>query len=167
MHINMVGAREIVGDRILRDSRWHHLALTADGRNLFLYIDGALDGNSPFMSATAEAPLVLGNLKSTDTFQGALDEFAFFNYPLSTDSVMRQVLMGSVDLKFLIRSSSDASFANTSWRGPNGNYLAHEEATAYTIGLWHLDREKSQAEFSGRRWRARRRGWIGPAFEKR
>ncbi len=138
MHVQMQGAREIIGDRILGDSRWHHLALTADGRNLFLYIDGLLDGVSPFMTASAQSPLVLGNLKSTDTFQGAIDEFLFYNYPLDRDTVLQQFLRGQMDAKMLVRSSDSKDFSSAAWRGPQGVKL-EEEPAMFTSALWHFD----------------------------
>lgn len=138
MHVQMQGAREIVGERLLGDSQWHHLVLTADGRSLFLYIDGLLDGNSPFMTASAASPLVLGNLKSTDTFQGAIDEFLFYNFPLDRDAVMNQFLRGRMDAKMLVRTSDDSNFSNSIWRGPQGARLA-EDPGAYTAGLWHFE----------------------------
>lgn len=138
IHVQMPGAREIIGQRIISDAAWHHLALAADGQTLFLYIDGLLDGNSPLMTATAPQPLVLGNLKSSDTFRGALDEFLFYNYSLDRDAIMRQFLRGKMDVQMLVRSSDDPHFSNSQWRGPNGVRWA-EDAGAYTAGLWHFD----------------------------
>lgn len=138
MRVQMQGAREIKGERVLGDSSWHHMTLTADGRTLFLYIDGLLDGNSPFMTATAESPLVLGNLKSTDTFQGAIDEFLFYNYPLTRDAIMQQFLRGQMDVKMLVRSSGTPDFAGAAWRGPQGARIS-EEPGMFTAGLWHFD----------------------------
>ncbi len=138
IHVQMQGAREIIGQRSLGDASWHHLALTADGQTLFLYIDGLLDGNSPLMTATAPQPLVLGNLKTSDTFQGALDEFLFYNYPLDREAVMQQFLRGKMDVKLLVRSSEDPHFSNSQWRGPQG-IRSPEDAGAYTSGLWHFE----------------------------
>ncbi len=145
MHVMMPGARSITGSKTLADTSWHHLAFVSDGRNLFLYIDGVPDGNSTVTSASAQAPLVLGNLKTTDTFQGALDEVAFFNYALGRDAIVREFLSGSLDLKFLGRSSDDQSFVNMPWKGPKGNNQIEEFPSSSTVALWHFNEKKFDA----------------------
>ena len=146
LHVAMEGTREIIGERLLYDTRWHHLALTGDGRNLFLYIDGMLDGNSPFISATAEDPLVLGNLKSTDSFQGAIDEWALFNSALSRDGILEHYLRGNLELRFLVRSSDHPDFRDSPWRGLKGASRNAQEVGPDSGGLWHLDERKLPQE---------------------
>ncbi len=133
------GARKIMSDKTLMDSSWHHIALTSDGKSLFLYIDGERAGQTSQVGATSAEPLVLGNLKSGDTFEGAIDEFALFNAGLDDEAVRKLALRGKLDAKFLVRTSDQDTFQNAIFRGPKGNNLVDLRPMATTIALWHLN----------------------------
>lgn len=139
LHVMAGGQRKMTSASSLTDTHWHHAALSSDGQQLFLYLDGVLNAVSPFTTETANQPLVLGNLKSSDTFQGAIDEFAFFNYALAHEEIWNHFLAGKLDLRFLVRSSQEAVVANAPWYGPRGVQKGDREASVFTIGLWHFN----------------------------
>ena len=75
------GAEEqIAGLKQLIVGRWHHLAVTFDGTNLTLYLDGDLDQHRVLSAGPVDAgsePLTLGASKPgpwTDWLQGTLDD---------------------------------------------------------------------------------------------
>ncbi|MBN1689294.1 MAG: hypothetical protein JW893_09345, partial [Candidatus Omnitrophica bacterium] len=148
IHVSSAGARKIISRSEVRDTRWHHLTLTSDGRHLFLYLDGQAENHTPFVMATAAEPLVIGNLKTSDTFQGALDEFAVLNYAVERETLFRWFLMGKMDLKFLARTANDDSFKDSPWKGPHGASWMEREARATTVGLWHLNERRYVGRFS-------------------
>lgn len=139
-HLNlmMTGSKKLVSATPVRDTQWHHLAVTSDGNQLFLYLDGVLDAHAPVTSATGHEPLVLGNLKTSDTFRGALDDFAVINYALEQEDIINLFLAGKVDVKLLVRSSDDPKFTNTPWVGPKGNARIQREVGGATVGLWRF-----------------------------
>ncbi|MSR77219.1 MAG: hypothetical protein EXS63_03185 [Candidatus Omnitrophica bacterium] len=144
LHVVSTGARKIVSDVAILDSRWHHAALTSDGHSLFLYLDGDLSGSSPFVRATAAEPLIIGNLKSSDTFEGAVDEFAFFNYGLDKKTITDEYLSAKLDTKFLVRTSESESFTNSEWRGPQGPAASEIRPSESTVALWHFNEKNLQ-----------------------
>jgi hypothetical protein len=74
------------------DGGWHHAAVTGDGTNCQLYVDGKLDAAAPFGSL---APLTTGRasfgglLRSTLTQQwkGSLDDVRAYRRALSADEI--------------------------------------------------------------------------------
>ncbi len=76
---------QLVSVRTLQLGAWHHVALTFDGTNLKLYVDGAVDQVltlSPGSVDTATQPLYLGtrmNGTGTNWFCGTMDEVRLSN----------------------------------------------------------------------------------------
>ncbi len=79
---------------------WYYIAATFDGTNATLYIDGALVATAPLATgyATTPQPLVLGasSTPSGDSFDGAIDNFAFFNVALTSFQVRSLEVSGSI-----------------------------------------------------------------------
>jgi len=138
LYLMMTGSRKLTSATPIRDTEWHHVAVTSDGNQLFLFIDGVLDAHAPVSGATGHEPLVLGNLKTSDTFRGAIDDFAIINYALEQEDIINTFLAGKVDLKFLVRTGDDSKFTNTPWVGPKGNNRIQREVGGATVGLWHF-----------------------------
>jgi hypothetical protein len=81
-----------------RDGKFHYIAVTADGTNVNLYIDGALDPNTP-ASESSLSPLpfapanplqiggILGGPAPGNNFDGVIDELQIWNRPLTAAEV--------------------------------------------------------------------------------
>ena len=73
-----------IADASLDTERWHHLAMTYDGRSVSLFIDGVLKMRSAYSAAVGKNPfpLVIG-----DGFQGAIDDVAVYDRALEPREV--------------------------------------------------------------------------------
>lgn len=77
-----------------KDNVWYHVAVTYDMKEVVMYVNGEVSASK---SCTAEvpqteSPLTIGNRTpgpwiSTDSFEGIVDEVAFYNRALSADEV--------------------------------------------------------------------------------
>jgi hypothetical protein len=71
------------------DGSWHHVAVTYDGSDARLFVDGTLDGSLSIAGTIGwgtEQPLFIGNAATNQpswNFPGDLDEAAIYNEPLS------------------------------------------------------------------------------------
>ncbi len=67
---------------------WHHVALTYDGADLRLYLDGRLEASAARTPETTEGDLWLGVNKSGGSpFMGTMDEFALYDRALSDHEI--------------------------------------------------------------------------------
>ncbi|MEI7921870.1 MAG: LamG-like jellyroll fold domain-containing protein, partial [Planctomycetota bacterium] len=85
----------------LNDNHWHHVALSFDGSTEKVYIDGALSDSRTFTQYgyyNGDYKYALGNGNTQDfpagnggfyKFTGQLDEFAFFNRPLTAFDIQQ------------------------------------------------------------------------------
>jgi hypothetical protein len=66
---------DIASDIPSVDNQWHHVAMTYDGTNLCLFVDGAIKGASAVTLATDDGPLQLGRTIPYESFvTGLFDE---------------------------------------------------------------------------------------------
>lgn len=75
------------------NSAWHHVVFTWDGNGSSgaVYVDGVLSGTNSGSAANVTAGgnfYIGGQGADTSVFRGALDEVAFYSYPLSSDRVL-------------------------------------------------------------------------------
>lgn len=85
---------------IARDGRWHHLALTKNGPDVKLYLDGAVlhDPAGDAANSAASGPWhVMKNGQHTDFAQGQADEVAVYEVALSAEAVKEHYLAGTPD----------------------------------------------------------------------
>ncbi len=72
-------------------NEWHHVALTADGQRMKLYIDGRLWFDEAFVKTMAEMAALQftigGTIWDTPTFNGLVDDTYLYNFALSEDQV--------------------------------------------------------------------------------
>lgn len=69
-------------------NEWHHLAVTYDGRQSTLYVDGVEKGSSPQEVDTAHETYIVGrNLSTQNFFDGLIDEVAVYNRPLTAEEI--------------------------------------------------------------------------------
>jgi hypothetical protein len=96
------GANVQVGTTAMaRDSQWHHVAMTYNGSQLKVYVDGVWKANSGTNTLTNFAPwqyppaLLGSNARGTDVterFRGQVDELQILNYALTTEQVAQEYL---------------------------------------------------------------------------
>lgn len=69
------------------DDAWHHLAVTFDGSNMILYVDGVNVKSKPTALATANGELFIGKGVDGGYYQGALDQAMVYNRKLSNQEI--------------------------------------------------------------------------------
>lgn len=72
------------------DGDWHHLVFTKDGMDLALYLDGAAVGTATDIPGISNGGFFTIGARTNAgqaVFQGALDEIALYDYPLSAEQV--------------------------------------------------------------------------------
>jgi hypothetical protein len=86
----------------LQPGNWHHIAAVADGLELKLYLDGALDGTSQQTVGPYDSlyPLSIGGfpLHPGYSWDGKLDEVAIFNRALSSNEIAAIHAAGSAGM---------------------------------------------------------------------
>ena len=90
------GWNSIISDTILKARTWYHVVATYDKSTMKLYLNGKLINykvnTSPYVRPTDNARIGC-ELDNTGTvwqqFDGKIDELAFYNYPLSSDSILK------------------------------------------------------------------------------
>ena len=81
---------------------WHHVAVTFDGKEILIYVDGEKTGNLAQPGAaidTKGSPLNIGNGIAADrAYQGLLDEVRIWNRALKQDEIKFQMARGTRDI---------------------------------------------------------------------
>lgn len=117
--------------------QWHHVALVYNGNALNLYVDGVLKRSIAAAGVVTDSAtsLLFGafNEGVGKTFNGALDESAFYSRALSGSEVLDHYLRGAARLKLQVRSCalpdcSDALFVGPD--GTNSSYFSTSSAQA-------------------------------------
>jgi hypothetical protein len=77
---------------------WHHLALTRDGEDVRLYLDGQrldIPATPPGTSASVQPWHVMRNGSAAAQFtRGSADEVAIYDRPLTAADIRRRVALG-------------------------------------------------------------------------
>jgi len=79
----------VISDSSVSDDAWHHVALTWDGDNIKLYIDGELQATTANKTGLLhqESFITLGGETGGHFFRGLIDEVKFFNYAASANEI--------------------------------------------------------------------------------
>src|SRR5207248_1885596 len=81
------------------DNAWHHVALTKDGTNLILYLDGSSVASTPMTEATyyQGGGIAIGRDgdSSGSYFPGNIDEVAVYDHALSASQVAAHWAVGA------------------------------------------------------------------------
>jgi len=103
-------SHHLVASKALPLNRWVHLAATADGRNIRLYMDGEeiATMKRPGPVKPTDAPLVLGNFAVNHRafFRGKLDEVRIWDRALSPEEI-RALAAGTGDLPVISPAAPD------------------------------------------------------------
>ena len=85
----------ITGTTKIYDGAWHHLAVTYDGENINLYVDGESDAAPILFSGTLHyaigGPVKIGGAGTSNThFPGEVDEVAIYDHPLDEEALQER-----------------------------------------------------------------------------
>jgi RHS repeat-associated protein len=94
-YVNATGY-DLVSQKKIDDRKWHHLAITYDGTNLLLYVDGAQESAAVAAGALPFAvnePVAIGYATNSSAHTGGdVDEVAFYDRALTEEEVIARVL---------------------------------------------------------------------------
>lgn len=85
--------RQLLGTKPVRQMTWSHLAVTYDGANARLYVDGAQVDEKPITGTFGAdtTPLILGGNQNegvvTERFPGRIDEIVLYNRALTASEI--------------------------------------------------------------------------------
>ena len=83
----------LVGDTVVADGQWHHVAMTYDGTTARVYTDGELENEVNWTLSTGSAGLVIGRQSYPDAgpdyhyANAIIDEVRIYNRALSAEEV--------------------------------------------------------------------------------
>ncbi|NQY66947.1 MAG: T9SS type A sorting domain-containing protein, partial [Flavobacteriales bacterium] len=88
--INGVGANTNLGNTLVNDGCWHHVAVVKEGTLCYVYVDGSVDRTMPFTNSE-DGPggggFTIGGLSTGDYFTGDVDEFRFWREARSANDI--------------------------------------------------------------------------------
>ena len=95
------------------EGEWVHLAVTFDGTDAKLYIDGVEESSGPFkMSSGTDSPLVLsGTVEQLEGYSGIIDNLFLYNRALDADEV--QLLADGATLVDVLAVEAKSKLAAT------------------------------------------------------
>ncbi len=95
-------------------SGWNHIALTYDGTELKLFLNGTLVNSTAAAGAILnnDEPLIVGDFIG---FQGRIDELAIFSRSLSDSEVRDHYARGVTNLSIEVRSCDDPGCSGDAW----------------------------------------------------
>ena len=100
------GGKNVIGTSELRDNAWHHVAGLWDGSVAKVYVDGAMQKDSPWSYPPASTTAALGIGKRLGgwggylPFLGTIDEVAIYNRALETDEIQQHYQDGLAGLGY-------------------------------------------------------------------
>lgn len=81
---------DFMGKTPINDGVWHHLALSYDGENWSIYVDGKLDGQHGADPNTTDQNLKIGNISDPSNgeyFHGTMDELRVWNVARTAEEI--------------------------------------------------------------------------------
>ena len=112
-YINGLSSPDLLGTRDVNDGQWHHVAAVYDGANMFLYVDGTLDGSHAATGLIAQTsdPLCIGaNSQAFVPSCGCNQLGYFFNGLIDEVSLYKRALSAS-EIKAIYDAGSAGKFA--------------------------------------------------------
>jgi trimeric autotransporter adhesin len=91
------------------DNQWHLIAVTFDGNNLSIYLDGVFATSKTTTLNTSSTKLTIGNRLGTDFFNGSLDDIRIYNRALTTNEIQQTYITeaSTTSTAEIIRLGSD------------------------------------------------------------
>ena len=91
---------DLLGNQVVADGRWHHVAGVLDGTRMSIYVDGSLDAwaaSSPNISVNDYSVHIGANAQAEDRlFRGLIDDVRIYDRALSVDELQALVKSGGV-----------------------------------------------------------------------
>jgi hypothetical protein len=82
---------DLPGNKNINDGQWHHVAAVYDGKNKYIYVDGALDASVPATGSIAQNNFPVGIGENAEAlghlWNGSIDEVAIYNRALTADEI--------------------------------------------------------------------------------
>lgn len=92
---------DLLGNKRVANSQWHHIAGVLDGTKMSLYVDGVLDArmvSSPQISVNDYSVLIGSNAQVAGRlFHGLIDDVRIYDRALSVDELRAMVKLGGID----------------------------------------------------------------------
>lgn len=82
------------------DGNWHHIVFQCDGSEMFVYIDGVLDGSTPNVMLTGNNKLYIGNSnQGNKSYAGAINELRIYDRMLTDCEIaeLHRQMVATVD----------------------------------------------------------------------
>lgn len=121
----------------LNVGEWHHVAMTYDGSEIKVYIDGKLVGTKPqtgLIKSGGDA--VIGYYSNGSYFNGLIDDLAVFKKALSETEVKDLYQRGAGRIKFQVRTCAKSDCGGIIFVGPDGTAgTYYSESLVNTNGL--------------------------------
>lgn len=107
------GNSDVTGATLVNDGKWHHYVGVYDATNLYLYIDGALDGQGTASSTGTGtiSPLYIGSAPdyTIRIFNGELSQVAVFDKALSLSQVQNLYNAANVPPRITVQPSGSTN----------------------------------------------------------
>ncbi len=91
---------DLLGNKVVADGQWHHVAGVLDGTKMSIYVDGALDAwaaSSPNISVNDYSVHIGANAQAEDRlFRGLIDDVRIYDRALTVDELHALVKSGGV-----------------------------------------------------------------------
>lgn len=135
--INYIDGSQTVATSNLVDNSWHHVAITWDGINQAVYVDGVREGDLVAHSSppsSTGASLLLGSYNpSSFNFIGNIDEVKVYNYARSQSEILSDAgIAGSVVINEIMWSGSNA-VSSDEWIELKNNTSSTIDLTNWSI----------------------------------
>lgn len=116
------GSAAVTGATVVSTGSWHHVAVTYDGAELAVFLDGSLDASASTSVAPATGPATLKiGARGDDAAQrwpGALDEVALYSRALSAEDVAAHHRAGVQGPPAVYSRPGNGNFAHSTF-GPH------------------------------------------------
>lgn len=92
------------------DGNWHHIVFQCDGSEMFVYIDGVLDGSIPSTMLTGDNKLYIGNSnQGNKSYDGAINELRIYDRMLTDCEIteLHRQMVATIDASNGISVAAD------------------------------------------------------------
>ena len=142
------GSHSLPGSRVIDDNQWHHVVGVYDGVAKYLYVDGILEGFTPYRRTLSQnnSPVRIGeNAEATGRyFRGSMDEVAIYRRALSPLEVLDHFRAGGgsgLDVAIRLRLPGLEQLGGVDVRGvlqPSGALSVQASAASVPVTGFNL-----------------------------